>query len=242
MVLLIAIFRYHSVLYPLKPAVSRSKLRVVVGAAYLCAMTTVVSLILVLKFTDECLEEWPNPTQNIIYTFSLSTVQCFLPVLILFILYYKICKALKDQSKKIRSLNANSAATSGDSNGRQTNLDTIKHCRNTRTFIYSVGIVVSFAITSFPLQISWLIFAWGTEETEVPIWSYIAFLFGVNTVNPYIYGVSDKTLLSAYKRNWEKVKRVFVSSSNYRQPAPQWVSISTRENIGTTKRVIMWDF
>ena len=215
LVVLIGIFRCRAVLYPLKPAVSRSKLRVVVGAVYFCAIACVVPYILVLKFTDVCFEVWSHPTLNIIYTFFLTIVQYFLPVLILFILYYKICKTLKTQSKKILSLNATSAATSEDSNGRQTNLQRIKHYRNMRTFNQSASIVLLFAITSLPSQISWLMFAWGaTVQTEFTTWTNIVSLYGINAVNPYIYGVSDITLRSAYKRNWKKVKRMFVSSSS----------------------------
>ena len=56
-------------------------------------------------------------------------------------------------------------------------------------------------------------FDWGaTVETEAMTWTQIISYFGVNAVN--IYGVSDETLRSAYKRIWEKVKRIFVSSSN----------------------------
>ena len=211
MVVLIAIFRSRAILHPLKPAVSRPKLRVVVGAVYFCAIASLVPLVLVLKFTEVCFVEWPNPKLNIIYTFFLTTVQYILPVLILFILYYNICKALNIQSKKILSLNATSAATSEDSNGRQTSLQRIKHYRNMRTFIRSASIVVSFAITSLPAQISWLMFVCGaTVQTEVTTWTYIVNMFGVNAVNPYIYGVSDRNLCSAYKRIWEKVKRIFV--------------------------------
>ena len=213
MVVLIAIFRYRAVLHPLKPAVSRSKLRIVVGVAYLCAIASLVPAVIVLKFTDVCLQESPNPILSFIYTFFLTTVQYFLPVPILFILYYKICKALDIQSKKILSLNATSAATSEESDGRQTSLQKIKHYRNVRTFIRSASIVVSFAITSLPFQISWLLFAWGAT-VEIQAWTNIVSLFGVNVVNPYIYGASDKTLRSAYKRIWEKVKRIFVSSSS----------------------------
>ena len=212
MVVLIAIIRFRAVLHPLEPAVSRSKLRVVVGAVYLCAIACVVPLVLVLKYTDACLfKGWTNRTLYIIHSFFLMTVQYFLPVLILFILYYKICKALDTQSKKILSLNATSAATSEDSNGRQTSLQRIKHNRNVRTFIRSASIVVSFAITSLPFQISWLLLASGAT-VQIQAWTNIVRLFGINAVNPYIYGVSDKTLRSAYKRNWEKVKRILVSS------------------------------
>ena len=54
MVVLIAIFRCRAVLHPLKPAVSRSKLRVVVGVLYFCAIASLVPLVLVLKFTEVC--------------------------------------------------------------------------------------------------------------------------------------------------------------------------------------------
>ena len=212
MVVVISIFRGRAVLHPLKPAVSRSKLRVVVGAVYLCAIACVVPLVLVLKYTDACLfKGWTNRTLYIIHSFFLMTVQYFLPVLILFILYYKICKALDTQSKKILSLNATSAATSEDSNASQTSLQRMKHYRNIRTFFQSASIVVLFAISSLPFLISWLMVVCGAT-VEIQTWTYIFSVFGVNAVNPYIYGVSDKTLRSAYKRNWKKVKRIFVSS------------------------------
>ena len=151
MVVLIAIFRCRAVLHPLKPAVSRSKLRVVVGAVYLCAIACVVPLVVLLEYTDVCsFKGWTNPTLYVIDSLFLITVEYFLPVLILFILYYKICKSLNTQSKKILSLNATSAATSDDSNTRQTGLQRMKHCRNIRTFIQSASIVVLFAISSLP--------------------------------------------------------------------------------------------
>ena len=212
MLVVIAIFRCRAVLHPLKPAVSRSKLRVVVGAAYLCAIACVVPLVLVLKYTDACLfKGWTNRTLYIIHTFFLITVQYFLPVLILFILYYKICKSLNTQSKKILFLNATSAATSEDSNTRQTGLQRMKHYRNIRTFFQSASMVVLFAISSLPFLISWLMVVCGAT-VEIQTWTYIVSVFGVNAVNPFIYGVSDKNLRSAYIRNWKKVKRIFVSS------------------------------
>ena len=210
MLVVIAIFRCRAVLHPLKPAVSRSKLRVVVGAVYLCAIACVVPLVVLLEYTDGCsFKGWTNPTLHVFHSFFLITVEYFLPVLILFILYYKICKSLNTQSKKILSLNATSAATSDDSNTRQTGLQRMKHCRNVRTFIQSASIVVLFAIPTLPFQISFLMFVCGaTVQTEVITWTYIVSVFGVNAVNPYIYGVSDRTLRSAYTRNWNKVKRI----------------------------------
>ena len=112
----------------------------------------------------------------------------------------QICKSLNTQSKKILSLNATSAATSEDSNTRQTGLQRMKHCRNIRTFIQSASIVVLFAISSLPFQISLLMLVCGAS-IQIQTWTYIVSVFGVNAVNPYIYGVSDKTLRSAYKRN-----------------------------------------
>ena len=130
------------------------------------------------------------------------TVEYFLPVPILFILYYKICKTLNTQGKKIFSLNATCAATSEDSNVRQTSLQRIKNYRNMRIFILSASIVVLFTITALPFVCG------ATVQAEVITWTYIVSLFGVN---PYIYGVTDKILRSAHKRNWKKMKRIFIS-------------------------------
>ena len=91
----IVIVRCRAVLHPLKPAVSRSKLRVVVGASvYLCAIASLVPLVLVLKFTDvgfeECMAK-PN-TKDYLHV-VLNDRSMFSSRPILFILHYKICRA-----------------------------------------------------------------------------------------------------------------------------------------------------
>ena len=212
---LIAIFRYRAILYPLAPTVSRRKLRAIVAAVYLCAMICLVWTIFAFKIYsyERCLEL--ANTLFAPYTISFVAIQWFIPVAILSILYYKICQQLMGQKAKMDSLNATCTASSEDFIGIKFHLQKMKHSRNNRTVITSVTIVVCFAIASFPFQLYWLLLASGVNVNYSYFydWSDVVCLLGVSTVNPYIYGVSDKTLRLVYNRNWNKIKAFFTSCS-----------------------------
>ena len=215
--IVIAIFRYRAVLYPFKPAVSRSKLRVIVGAVYICV--TICAVTGSLPSAKDCFPEWPISLPNVLHIISYS-IQWLIPVAVLSILYYKICRELKKQSKKMDSINATCASSGGDTAGPQTHLRKIKHRRNIRTVITSATIVVCFAVTSLPVTMVAI-----SDSSNVKVnyylyeWTILVQTFGVSAVNPYIYGVSDKTLSSVYKQKWNKVKAFFTPCS--RQAPPQ---------------------
>ena len=216
--IVIAIFRYRAVLYPFKPAVSRSKLRVIVGAVYICVTICAVAESF-LTTTEKCLLELPISLHYVIYIISFS-FQWLIPVAVLSVLYYKICRALKKQSKQMDSINVTCASLGGHTAGPQTHLRKVKHRRNTRTVITSITIVVCFAVTSFPVTIAAIFDNSGVKINYYLYgWTIFVQIFGVCAVNPYIYGVSDKTLRSVYKQNWNKVKAFFTPCS--RQAPPQ---------------------
>ena len=210
---LIAIFRYRAVLYPLAPTVSRRKLRAIVIAVYLCGMICLVWTILAFKLYsyERCLEL----ANTLFGPYTIVAIQWFIPVAILSILYYKICKQLIRQKVEMNSLNATCTASSEDFMGIKFHLQKMKHSRNMRTVITSVTIVVCFAIASFPFQLYWLLLASGVNVNYSYFydWSDVVCLLGVSAVNPYIYGVSDKTLRLVYNRNWNKIKAFFTSCS-----------------------------
>ena len=214
--IVIAIFRYRAVLYPLKPAVSRSKLRVIVGAVYICVTICKVAGSF-LSIAEKCLPEWPS-SADILHIISFS-IQWLLPVAVLSILYYKICRELRKQSKKMDSINATCASSGGDTAGTQTHLRKTKHRRNTRTVITSITIVVCFAVTRLPI-----IMAAIFERSIVKVhdylyaWTVLVQIIGACAVNPYIYGMSDETLRSVYQQKWNKVKAFLTLCS---RQAPQ---------------------
>ena len=217
-IIVIAIFRYRAVLYPFKPAVSRSKLRVIVGAVYICVTICAVAGSFV-TIAEKCLSEWPISVPDVLHIISYS-IQWLILVAVLSILYYKICRELKKQSKNMDSINATCASSGGDTAGTQTHLQKIKHRRNTRTVITSITIVVCFAVTSLPITMAASFNSIGANVNDYYYaWTAVVQIFGVCAVNPYIYGVSDTTLRLVYKQKWNKVKAFFTPCS--RQAPPQ---------------------
>ena len=80
--------------------------------------------------------------------------------------------------------------------------------RNIRTIVASVAVVVVFAVAALPLQLYWLVYVAemvGKYNEEVVRLLFIVNLLGTSAINPFIYGVFDKTLLAAYKRNLKKI-------------------------------------
>ena len=158
----IAVVRYRAVIYPLKQAVSRPKLKCVACVVYVFAIICTIPFILVLQFmkpTRECVEKWPNWALNVIYTVFLFFIEYFIPVTMLSILYWKICKALIKQDEKTKSIRSHGTATAREVTGELTRLERIKHHRNIRTFIASATVVICFGVTSLPHQLWWFLFS-----------------------------------------------------------------------------------
>ncbi len=105
MMLVISVLRYRASVHPLKPAISRRKLKVVCGSVY------VVGLIAGYGATVPiCFMQW-NDVIAIVY-FKLhmgSVVSCYFlfPPIFMAVVYYKIGRALIKQKKHIKSVCSN---------------------------------------------------------------------------------------------------------------------------------------
>ena len=99
------------------------------------------------------------------------------------------------------------AAVTQEGNEDQTHCQRTKRRRNIRPFITSV-VVVCFGVTEFPSQMLWILYTSGvTEENEELLtWLLVVNWLGTSAVNPFIYGIFDKSLLSTYKRILNKLK------------------------------------
>ena len=211
LMVLISVLRHRAVACPLKPAVSRWKIRIIVLLVHIFALICLIPYVLVLRFTDRCFEKWSNPSLNLSYTLFLSAVQYFIPLAILSMLYFKICYTLTKQNKLIDTMVSTRAAAMKVGDEDQTYFQRIKYHRNIRTFITSGAIVVCYGVTAFPSQIYSVLFATGVtkENDSLELWLSVVSWRGTSAANPFTYGITDKTLLSAYKRSWKRLKATF---------------------------------
>ena len=205
---LISILRYRAVVYPFKHPIRKRRIRVIVCLVYVFTLICVIPFVLLLRFTERCFEKWSNPSLNFSYTLFLSAVQYFIPITTLSMLYFKISRTLIQQNKTVNTMVSARAAATEEGNENQTHCQKKKRSRNVSTFLTSVAIVVCFGVTEFPSQLLLLVYTSGvTEENEELLtWLLVVNWLGTSAVNPFIYGIFDKSLLSTYKRILNKLK------------------------------------
>ena len=206
---LISIVRYQAVLKPLEPAVSRCKVKVLAVLVYVLSTICVLPYVLVLQFNYKsgCVEMWPMQLLNIFYTSALSAVQYFIPIVLLSIVYWRICIVLAKQNRKMKLLCGPL---------HQENLSPyqrFRQYRNVRTFFASLTVVTCFAVTALPSQIIYILST--SNVIEFPwyyFWFHVLNSFGVSAVNPFIYGTLDRKLLSSFTKRMRKVLHVALTS------------------------------
>ena len=199
---LISILRYRATFYPLRLAVKRWKLHFISAAVYVFGVLCQIPALLHLHFEPPhmCWEEWSSDKLNITYTISLSSVQFFLPVIFLGIIYWKICRELIKQGKNIKRSSATHANL--DEKTKRYLLQRLVHHRNARTFVISFIIFVCFLVAGSPLQIEFVLYTLGLVNPSTSYeseWLLVIYYVGVSAVNPIIYGTLDKRLFSFIK-------------------------------------------
>jgi neuromedin U receptor 2 len=204
--IIISILRFQAVSKPLRPAISRWKVKVMTMLAYIFATICVLPYSLVLEFnaTSGCVEKWPAEQLNICYTLFLAAIQYFIPVVLLSVAYCKICVELVRQNKERKLLFA-SAAVSNEQNLSW--YQRFKQHRNARTFLVSLIIVVCFAVAYLPNQIIFILVV--CRVIDIPSyykWFVILCFFGVSAANPFIYGTLDRKLFSSFIKRLRRKK------------------------------------
>ncbi len=201
----ISILRFKAVIKPFEPAVSRWKVKVVTVFTYIFAIICMLPYILVLQFdtTSRCVEEWPVEQLNIWFTLFLAAVQYFIPVILLSIVYWKICIVLVRQNREMKLWCASAAASEQQNTSPY---QRFRQRRNVRAFIVCVAIVVCFAVTALPIQIVYLLSI--SNIIEFPrfyFWFEVLRNFGVSSLNPFSYGALDRKLFFSFKRRLRKL-------------------------------------
>ena len=197
MMLIISLNRYRATVHPLKPAISRRKLKVVCGVVYLFGLIVGGGIPLplcLIKSTVVRVAYWRFYRTFAIFLIYIS------PTIFMAVVYYKIGHSLMKQNKHMKRVcpNAMRQREPGSS------FNILRYVRNRRTFLVCLGTVLCYGIASIPLSVllMWLI----VDEYHLQIkygWvQYFAVVLQISishSVNPLIYGILDKKLLTFWK-------------------------------------------
>ena len=199
---LISVVRYRAIVHPFKPAVSRRTLKKLSACVYLLAIICVTPYALVLEYDEAsgCNEQWPLKSLNVSYTVYLASVQYFIPVAFLSVIYFKICKKLIARNNWIHRLNVRNHIQQ-ENHEVPTWFQSMK-LQCTKTFVVSFTIVICFAFSACPFQVTWVVSVISSNElTSYFAWFTALNVFGTTVINPYVYGALDRKILFPCKNN-----------------------------------------
>ena len=190
MMLIIAVLRYRATADPLKPAISRRKLKIICCLGYMLGL--IVGCVLFLPY---CLITSVDFTIAYPSYYRRYAALCFhlFPTVFMAVVYYKIGRALIKQNRHMKRVCSNAVRS--------------RYVQNRRTFLVCLGTVLCFAVSnaSFFVYVLTLIIA----GHYLPVWFWhlcrVLRVAGTHAINPLIYGVFDKKLLAFWKlcSNWK---------------------------------------
>ena len=205
MMLIISLLRYRATVHPLKPDVSRRKLKVVCGLVYVVGFIAGYGTRLPL-----CFMQWNDVA--IVYDkvhlgYAMSCFY-FFPTVFMAVVYYKIGRALMKHNKHMKSVFPNSGRRSAPSSA----FEILKFIRNRRTFFVCLITVLCFGIGNIPSSVWCILYiAEKYHFLMENVWLiYLANVLRVacfHSVNPLIYGILDKQLFTFWKLCRKKKQR-----------------------------------
>lgn len=196
MMLIISVLRYSATVHPLKPAISRQKLKVVCGFGYTVG--------LVMGYgtgIPECFVRKDNrPYWMSRYTFALLLYSA--PVFFMGVVYFKICRSIIKQNRDIKFLRSNQSTRSSSSS--YTGI--MRFIRDRRTSLVCLCTVLCYGVGNIPVIAYFIMMLAGANDfLQKHIWTlhFAAVLrtVGSNSANPLIYGIFDKKLLAFWRRS-----------------------------------------
>ena len=192
--------RYRTTVHPLKPAISRRKLKVACGLVYILGLFAgygpALPLCLVKYWKDGKIayENYFNGYIMICF--------CLFPTIFMALVYFKIGRALIKQNKYIQNICSNAA-------GRQSTLSSsfniLAYFRNRKTFFVCLLTVLCYAVGNI-LTTVWIILWIAIDYRLLRQYSWFGYcahivsLASSQSVNPLIYGILDKKLMKFWKR------------------------------------------
>ena len=213
LMVVICVFRYRAVLTPLKPPILQKKIKFI--SAFLVVITSIYLIPYIVAYvynpSKGCYPEWSSRLFGTLYTSLSLNVHYIVPVTTMTILYYKICKALISQTKKLTYVLRNkndSTNLVSQSLDPQEHFNKVRHHRNTKTFLVSAVCVGIFTVALLPFEVWWICHLNGVEIVKPGHegWFYSIYMIGSSSVNPFIYGMLDKKLVEGFKRSMKRFK------------------------------------
>ena len=213
MMLIISVLRYRATAHPLKPSITRRKLRVVCVFMYIVGLVAGYGTFIPLCFIQE---RTAASVKRVLDGYLISCFY-FFPTLFMAVIYYRICRALVKESKYLKRVCSNPVTRSTSTSS----FKVLRYLRNRRTFLICSISVLCYGVGNLPISV-WFIWAIVGEDYLLIkyLWffylSFILRIAGTSSVNPLIYGIFDKRLLAICKLypKWkrENVRPVIVSS------------------------------
>ena len=207
MMLIISLLRYRATVHPLKPDVSRRKLKVVCGLVYIVSFIAGYATNLPLCFLQ-------GNDVAIVYDKVLRgyIISCFyfFPTVFMAVVYYKIGRELEliKQNRYMKNVCSNPVRRSAP--GSSSNI--LKFIRNRRIFLVCLITVLCYAIGNIPMTV-YFILQIAEEYNLIMKYVWIRYLVTVlrvassHSVNPLVYGRLDKKLLPFWKLCRKKKQR-----------------------------------
>jgi hypothetical protein len=207
MMLIISLLRYRATVHPLKPDVSRRKLKVVCGLVYIVGFIAGYGTYLPLCFMQRTSDV--AIVYNKVYNGYIVSCFYFFPTIFMAVVYYKIGRELIKQNRYMKSVRSNPVSWRG---APDSSFNILKFLRNRRTFFVCLITVLCYGIGNIPASVRYILFIAGENHFLLKyVWiKYLANVLrvvGSHSVNPLIYGRLDKRLLPFWKLCRKKKQR-----------------------------------
>ena len=206
MMLIISLLRYRATVHPLKPDVSRRKLKVVCGLVYIVGFIAGYGTGLPLCFLQR--NDVAIFYDKVMPGYAISCIY-FFPTIFMAVVYYKIGRELIKQNRYMKSVRSNPVSWRG---APDSSFNILKFIRNRRTFFVCLITVLCYGIGNIPASVRYILFIAGENHFLLKyVWiKYLANVLrvvGSHSVNPLIYGRLDKKLLPFWKLCRKKKQR-----------------------------------
>ena len=180
MMLIISLFRYRAIVHPLKPAISRGKLKVVCGLVYLVGLIVGYGIRLPRCFIKS----------KVVYVAYIKFYRAFwiffvyfIPTVFMAVVYYKISRSLIKQNKHMKRVGSNENRRGPDS------FNILRYIQNRRTFRVCLSTVLCYGIAHIPWSVWFMWFITGEYHLPMKyVWveyfAYVLIVVGSHSLNP----------------------------------------------------------